>query len=315
MPMPQIQFVKLVFAGLLLFWTLAVITAFFMAREYIQQSKFDLVKSMARMSLQKDVAYRHLFASLDRIYVPRQPGVEANPFLNFPQKELVTKEGIHLVQLNPTYMTRLFYEMDSRDAANARASLVSLRPVNSQNAPDQWQEKTLKSFRKGKQKASTIQETGNGRHLRLMQPLKIGQDCLRCHAKQGYEMGDIRGGISLSMPLSHYKNSLQKDQRILTMGLGLVWMAGVFGMGFLGRQLAHRVRERDQYSARLQHLSLHDPLTGLYNRFAFDHEDDHMYEDKKTKRQPGLHQIHLQILPCSARFYPDLLSKPKAGIP
>lgn len=36
MPLPQIQFVKLVFAGLLLFWTLAVIAAFLVAREYIQ---------------------------------------------------------------------------------------------------------------------------------------------------------------------------------------------------------------------------------------------------------------------------------------
>jgi diguanylate cyclase (GGDEF)-like protein len=30
--------------------------------------------------------------------------------------------------------------------------------------------------------------------------------------------------------------------------------------------------ERDNYESRLKFLSFHDPLTGLYNRFAFDHE-------------------------------------------
>lgn len=33
-----------------------------------------------------------------------------------------------------------------------------------------------------------------------MAPLVIQLSCLKCHAKQGYQVGDIRGGISISFP-------------------------------------------------------------------------------------------------------------------
>ena len=34
-----------------------------------------------------------------------------------------------------------------------------------------------------------------------MAPLFVNKECLKCHAKQGYELGDIRGGISLILPM------------------------------------------------------------------------------------------------------------------
>jgi len=34
--------------------------------------------------------------------------------------------------------------------------------------------------------------------LRYMAPLRVEEPCLKCHAEQGYKLGDIRGGISVS---------------------------------------------------------------------------------------------------------------------
>jgi len=34
-----------------------------------------------------------------------------------------------------------------------------------------------------------------------MAPLLVSKECLPCHAKQGYKIGDIRGGISLILPM------------------------------------------------------------------------------------------------------------------
>ena len=42
------------------------------------------------------------------------------------------------------------------------------------------------------------------RQLRYMAPLKVQESCLGCHAKQGYQVGDIRGGLSVSQ---HYGRS------------------------------------------------------------------------------------------------------------
>jgi hypothetical protein len=35
---------------------------------------------------------------------------------------------------------------------------------------------------------------------RYMAPLKVSEACLACHSKQGYQLGQIRGGISVTMP-------------------------------------------------------------------------------------------------------------------
>ena len=35
-----------------------------------------------------------------------------------------------------------------------------------------------------------------------MARLKTKKECLKCHAKQGYKAGDIRGGISLILPMA-----------------------------------------------------------------------------------------------------------------
>ncbi|MFW6082228.1 MAG: diguanylate cyclase domain-containing protein [Desulfosalsimonas sp.] len=278
--MPQIKFVRLVFAGIFVFWTAAVIAGYFTAVDYIRHSKLDLLKSSARSSIKKDIAYRHLFASLERIYVPRQGGIRANPFLQSPKKEAVTLDGQHLIQLNPAYLTRLFYEMDNKDTKGPGAALVSLKPVNPGNSPDKWQQKGLKFFEEGGKEVFELQKAADGMYLRLMQPLRVRQDCLQCHAEQGYRVGDIRGGISISMPASHYEKSIQKDKRVLTLGIAMIWLAGACAAGFAGRHMTRRVKERDKLADRLQYLSLHDPLTGLYNRFAFDHEMERLQKGR-----------------------------------
>ena len=37
--------------------------------------------------------------------------------------------------------------------------------------------------------------------LRLLRPLYVEESCLPCHAAQGYKVGQVRGGLSVSVPL------------------------------------------------------------------------------------------------------------------
>ena len=50
-----------------------------------------------------------------------------------------------------------------------------------------------------------------------MAPLFVEKQCLKCHAKQGYKVGDIRGGISISFPATVYANVVKT--RIFYFGL------------------------------------------------------------------------------------------------
>ena len=38
--------------------------------------------------------------------------------------------------------------------------------------------------------------------MRLMRPFRTESSCLQCHAEQGYKEGDIRGGISVAVPMA-----------------------------------------------------------------------------------------------------------------
>ena len=277
--MSQINFVRFIFAAGFLFWTFVIIAAFFISGHYMYKNKLELARSVAGIAIQKDVQYRHLFASLDRVYVPRQPGIEPNPFLDSAQKKIIAN-GQELVQLNPAYIVRLLHEKEGKDRVGVRGSLVSLDPLNPKNSPDIWQKKALQAFDAGEDSAFTVQKVGDTRYLRLIKALPVKKECLSCHARQGYKVGDIRGGISVTMPMSPYEKALQKDRLILFLSLGLVWMTGTIGLVILGHQLIRRVRERDVFAADLQYLSFHDSLTGLYNRFAFDHEMDRLQKGR-----------------------------------
>ncbi|MFZ4791908.1 MAG: c-type heme family protein [Candidatus Competibacteraceae bacterium] len=39
-------------------------------------------------------------------------------------------------------------------------------------------------------------------YLRLMKPMITVSGCLKCHAFQGYQVGDVRGGIGVAVPIS-----------------------------------------------------------------------------------------------------------------
>jgi hypothetical protein len=45
---------------------------------------------------------------------------------------------------------------------------------------------------------SSVEKMNGGNFMRLIRPLRTDESCLKCYAKQGYRVGDIRGGISVS---------------------------------------------------------------------------------------------------------------------
>ena len=68
-------------------------------------------------------------------------------------------------------------------------------------------------------------------YFRYMKPFFTEQSCLRCHGHQGYEVGDVRGGISVSAKAAPYYTHLRSRQKTLLMGHGVIWLAGIFAAG------------------------------------------------------------------------------------
>jgi diguanylate cyclase (GGDEF)-like protein len=96
-----------------------------------------------------------------------------------------------------------------------------------------------------------------------MGPLKTEASCLHCHAKQGYQVGDIRGGVSVSFDVHELEGKLRANLTTI-IGLAILTIALLVGsLLVLFRQMMARLQvARDQ----LVTLATTDALTGLLNR-------------------------------------------------
>jgi len=96
-----------------------------------------------------------------------------------------------------------------------------------------------------------------------MAPLKVQQSCLECHAKQGYKVGDIRGGISVSFDIQEIQGKLRTNLYIVG-ALALV-TAGLL-LGFVILFFRQLVRKLSDARLQLEKMAMTDELTGLFNR-------------------------------------------------
>lgn len=133
------------------------------------------------------------------VYVPVTPETQPNPYLAHPLRDMVTTDGRPMTMVNPAFMTRQIAEL-AQQAEGVRLHITSLKPIRPANAPDAWEAEALRAFEQGApEQMGLVRESGGTVH-RYMAPLRVTQPCLQCHGPYGYKLGDIRGGISVTMP-------------------------------------------------------------------------------------------------------------------
>ena len=173
------------------------------------QTSYELAKGEAFGSYNKDLVFRKWASIHGGIYVPISDSIQPNPYLNFlDEQNVTTTTGKELTLINPSYMTRLVFKLGEQQYGQ-KGHITSLDPINSENKADEWETKALKLFEEGKTEYSSIENINNKEYLRLMIPMVVENSCLKCHYNQGYKLGDIRGGISVSIPTNKYNSVVQ----------------------------------------------------------------------------------------------------------
>jgi len=241
-------FTVVVFVGI--FWrTIVLVEA--TAREQAS-SYIDLI-----------VGTRKWNASLGGVWVVKSPTVQTNPYPRSlgVEPDTSTAGGQSLTLRNPAAMTNEIAKL-FEESGHARFRLTSLNPINPADTPDPWEREVLQHFKQDQSDVSAIQRVQSGRELRMMRPLLVEESCLRCHAKQGYRVGDVRGAISLILPLKPFDDAIAKDglalATLLVLTLGIVWG----GYAFTSRL----VKQVEDAELDLQVLADTDPLTRIANR-------------------------------------------------
>ncbi|MEN8171445.1 MAG: DUF3365 domain-containing protein [Chloroflexota bacterium] len=103
----------------------------------------------------------------------------------------------------------------SNDKGYYRFHITSLALTNLENAPDDFEHSALIKFEESPVPITSIDRSGDEPVYRMMIPLMVKESCLACHDDQGYQAGDVRGGLSVLVPISEMELSLANSRRAL----------------------------------------------------------------------------------------------------
>lgn len=211
------------------------------------------------------------------VYVPVTESTQPNPYLDDPQRDLTTTDGLRLTKINPAYMTRMISEvLNAEDAV--RFHITSLKPIRPANAPDPWEREALRAFEGGATQRDEVLGSGDEASYRYMAPLRTEAPCLDCHAAQGYRLGEVRGGISVTFPFGPYLAALRRHERNLLSAHLLVLAGGLAVVLTLGRTLLSRVRELQAAAGRITTLEGLLPICARCKRIRREGGDPHQQQ-------------------------------------
>lgn len=215
-----------------------------------EQNIDDLARERGRVLFSLIELTRDWNARHGGIYVPVTPETQPNSYLEHPARDLATEGGRALTMVNPAFMTRQLAELAER-STGVRFRITSVNPIRPDNLADDWEAESLQRF---------AGRAGGGRELeridfiehyvfndkvrpahRYMAPLTVKPVCMQCHEKQGYRVGDIRGGISVTMPAEDLVQMAAARHRDETLVLSLCFL---FSVGVLHGLVARARRQR-----------------------------------------------------------------------
>ncbi|WP_043755442.1 diguanylate cyclase [Imhoffiella purpurea] len=223
----------------------------------------------ARSFFEQILITRSWNARHEGVYARVTPDTQPNPYLKVPNRDLRCSEDLCLTLINPAFMTRQIAGI-AQHRNGVQFHITSLKPIRPENEPTPWEAEALRQFEQG------LAEKGEifGERYRYMAPLYTENACLKCHKEQGYEKGDVRGGISVTLP--HIARIPFVELTVSHLAIGLGGLLILLVMGHLLEVYHRQLREQANI----------DALTGVSNRRYFTGHLEQEWRRGRRGQQP-----------------------------
>jgi hypothetical protein len=278
----------------------------------------------ARALLEKDLLYRDWSLRAGGVYVPDSTAAESDASPPSEERQIVIPSGQRLTLLNPALVSRQLFEIQ-RERSGIQGHLTSLRPLRPANLPDAWERQALQTFENGAHEASVIENRQGERYFRMMRPLVTTPNCLRCHEEQDRKVGEVRGGISLTVPLSRFATAGEKT-RLTVAHLGL-WLLGLAGLLLAAISLRRQLRARRQAETDRERLiselqqalanvkTLHGliPICSSCKKIRND-EGDWTKLETYLRQHTNAEFSHALCVDCLRKLYPNVSGEVEARV-
>ncbi len=185
-------------AGVVVFWAalLSLSLAHTLSLHDGQRERLALEQARGLFGLIETV--RLWNAGHGGLYAPVTEATPPNQWLEVPDRD-VEIAGRPYTMVNPAYMTRQIADL-VRERGEVVFHITSLKPIRPANTADAWEERALHRFEQGAEEIIELTDYRGRPAYRYMSALTVEQPCLACHERQGYALGDVRGGISITIP-------------------------------------------------------------------------------------------------------------------
>jgi len=172
----------------------------------------EQARQQARILYKQILLTRQWVSDHQGLFFVKTAGVVENPYLQ--GASIRSEDGTVFVKRNPAMVTRELSEYAAKSGF-CWFRITSLNPVNPENWPDDFERDAMIRFKGGLVEFEAITDTPDGRVHRYIAPVMVQESCLTCHAEHGYSVGDIRGALSISVPLAWADKALKKNNNTI----------------------------------------------------------------------------------------------------
>ncbi len=232
----KLDLIKNILLLLVLIWTLLIssISTVSLYRNY-DYAKLIAIES-AKTSVNKDMAYRSWVSSHGGVYVPTDERTPPNKYLDQVKNRDFNINDKNYTLMNPAYTLAQMMN-DYSKLYGVKTKITSQSLLNPKNRPDEWETFALEKIAITKKQFYELSDIKDASYLRLMNPLITEKSCLKCHANQGYKVGDLRGGVSISIPMKSLYSDVTKKNIFEVSIFLLIWLIGILFLFYVYRRL------------------------------------------------------------------------------
>ncbi|RMF94842.1 MAG: DUF3365 domain-containing protein [Candidatus Schekmanbacteria bacterium] len=287
---------------LCLFFTVDAISLYINVKKTRQQFH-TFAQNRGQAFFKAFVVARRWNAMHGGVYIFVTENSQPNVYLEDPLRDIETKEGMKLTKVNPAYMTRMISEYLKNDS-EVHIHLTSLKPLNPSNKPDQWEAKMLKKFEEGMSEVSDVTNQKGVEIFRYMAPLLVEESCLKCHEKQGYKIGDVRGGLSVSFPYTSYQNATSEALKRIYIIHILFFIIFALIIYYLGRFIVRNIAALEESIAHINQLEGILPICSSCKKIK-DEKGEWQMLESYMRRSSDVKFSHGLCPDCAKKLYPD----------
>lgn len=227
----------------------SIISAFYLFMLY-RTASFDeqmilkQAEQQARMLYKQILLTRQWASDHNGLFILKRKGIEANPYLELPT--VTDAKGQTYYLRNPAMITRELSSYAKRDGLGY-FNVTSLNPINPNNHPDLFEQQALHAFEHDVEEVIAQSESEIGRVVRFIAPLKVTESCLGCHASHGYDIGDIRGALSISIPINWASELIKRNlHSLVVIGIASILVVTVALFLMFESLIVHRINRLNQ---------------------------------------------------------------------